>query len=138
MRRGRRILVGYDGSEAARRALERAAAIGGSAASVAVVTVARPIVSDLRTGDIVDPSDENERDRLLAEARALLASRGVSAATVGRSGEPAAALVEEAARVGADLLIVGTRGRNRLARTLLGSVSSKVVHEAPCDVLVVR
>jgi nucleotide-binding universal stress UspA family protein len=38
----------------------------------------------------------------------------------------------------ADLAIVGSRGLNPLQRFLMGSVSSKVVHRAECDVLVVR
>jgi nucleotide-binding universal stress UspA family protein len=38
----------------------------------------------------------------------------------------------------ADLIIVGTRGLNTAQRLLLGSVSTKVMHHAPCDVLVVR
>jgi nucleotide-binding universal stress UspA family protein len=38
----------------------------------------------------------------------------------------------------ADLVIVGSRGLNKVQRLLMGSVSSKVVHRAPSDVLVVR
>jgi nucleotide-binding universal stress UspA family protein len=38
----------------------------------------------------------------------------------------------------ADLIVVGSRGLNPVQRILLGSVSSKVVHRAECDVLVVR
>jgi nucleotide-binding universal stress UspA family protein len=38
----------------------------------------------------------------------------------------------------ADLVVVGSRGLNPIQRLLLGSVSSKVVHRAECDVLVVR
>jgi len=47
-------------------------------------------------------------------------------------------IVEAAAEVDADLIIVGSRGMNAVQRWLLGSVSSKVVHHAPCSVLVVR
>ena len=51
-------------------------------------------------------------------------------------GDPGAVIVEAAKD--ADLVIVGTRGLNPVQRILLGSVSSKVVHRADCDVLVVR
>ena len=51
-------------------------------------------------------------------------------------GDPAALLVEAAAD--ADLAVVGSRRLTRLERLVLGSVSSNVVHNAACDVLVVR
>ena len=47
-------------------------------------------------------------------------------------------LVQQAREAGADLIAVGTRGLNAAQRALLGSVSTKVVHHAECDVLVVR
>lgn len=55
-----------------------------------------------------------------------------------RDTEPAAAITQLAADVGADLVIVGTHGRQGFERFLLGSVAEKVVRLAPCPVLVVR
>ena len=52
-------------------------------------------------------------------------------------GEPAAELVEAARELDADLVVLGRRSRS-LRRVVLGSVSAKVVRDAPCDVLVVR
>jgi nucleotide-binding universal stress UspA family protein len=49
---------------------------------------------------------------------------------------PAPALLEQAA--GAQLVVVGSRGRGGLAGMLLGSVSHNVLHHSPCPVLVVR
>jgi nucleotide-binding universal stress UspA family protein len=46
--------------------------------------------------------------------------------------------VRQASDEGADLIVVGTRGLNVAQRALLGSVSTKIVHHAACDVLVVR
>jgi nucleotide-binding universal stress UspA family protein len=51
-------------------------------------------------------------------------------------GPPAKVLLEEAE--GADLLVVGTRGRGAIAGALLGSVSLHCVAQAPCPVVVVR
>ena len=47
-------------------------------------------------------------------------------------------IVQEAEESGADLIVVGTRGLNAAKRLVLGSVSTNVVHHAPCDVLVVH
>ena len=133
----KRIVVGYDGSEPARRALDRTAEIAQSA-TVAVVCVARPLASDVRSADVLDPSDEQEQRRLLREARDRLAADGIAAATVAPLGDPADALIEAGKEAAADVLVVGSSGRNRLARFVLGSVSADVVERAPFDVLVVR
>jgi nucleotide-binding universal stress UspA family protein len=47
-------------------------------------------------------------------------------------------IVETADELGADLIVVGTRNGNALERLVLGSTSTKVLHHAHCDVLVVR
>ncbi|MEZ4224328.1 MAG: universal stress protein [Polyangiaceae bacterium] len=53
-------------------------------------------------------------------------------------GKPAKAIVDLAAEVGADLIIVGTHGRTGLSRLMLGSVAEATVKEATCPVLVMR
>ncbi|HUO45666.1 MAG TPA: universal stress protein [Acidimicrobiia bacterium] len=54
------------------------------------------------------------------------------------SGDPAATIVRLAKEVGADLIVMGSRGLGSVAGLLLGSVSHKVGHAAPCAVLTVR
>ena len=114
-------MIGYDGSEASRRALDAAADLVGYGSTLSVVTVTNGDVGSWTTGD----------------ARARLLVRHVEAHYHETSGEPAARLVEKATELGVDLVVVGRRSRNPL-RALLGSVSSRVVGRAPCDVLVVR
>jgi nucleotide-binding universal stress UspA family protein len=53
-------------------------------------------------------------------------------------GDPAEEIVREAAAVNADLIAMGTVGRTRLGRILLGSVAERVLHRARCPVLTVR
>jgi len=52
-------------------------------------------------------------------------------------GDPAEEIVNTATKEGVDLIILGT-GKNKLDKRLLGSVSEKVIHSAPCTVLLVR
>jgi nucleotide-binding universal stress UspA family protein len=135
-----RIVVGYDGSEPARRALDRAVELA-DAAVVAVVCAAdvSPLVRDPAGGaSPIDPAHEEARGAALAEARQHLEGKGVEAVYVAGVGHPADVIVEEAKETGADLIVVGTRGLNAAKRIVLGSVSTNVVHHAPCDVLVVR
>lgn len=137
----KQIVVGYDGSDHARRALERAAELAAPETVVTVVAavhVVSPLAGQGPGAALVDQKDAAERDRALEEAKAFLEERGVPVATAERIGDPAAAIVDTASHIGADLIIVGTRGRNLAQRLSLGSVSTRVVHDAHCDVLVVR
>jgi nucleotide-binding universal stress UspA family protein len=117
----RRIMVGFDGSDAARRALDAAADLVGYGSTLSVVAVQ----NGERNGEV------------LRGAREQLQRRQVEARYHEPIGEPAEQLVETARELEADLLVVGRRNRTPL-RGLLGSVSSRVVRSAHCDVLVVR
>ena len=133
-----RLVVGYDGSQAGRRALERAATLATDGDDVVVVAAAeahaRTEISE--TGAHLDPSEIQRRRDDLDDAQAFLKQHGIAAQTVEAQGDPGAVIVEAAEN--ADLVVVGSRGLNPLQRMLLGSVSAKVVNRAHCDVLVVR
>jgi nucleotide-binding universal stress UspA family protein len=132
-----KIVVGYDGSDHGKRALDRAAAMGGDTSHVVVVAAAEPRVgTGMTEGAHLDPSEVEQRRQDLEGARVFLSERGIDAETVEGQGDPGSVIVKAAED--ADLVIVGSRGLNSFQRILLGSVSSKVVHRAPCDVLVVR
>jgi nucleotide-binding universal stress UspA family protein len=121
--RPRRILVAYDASDAARRALDRAADLTGYGSTLTVVSVA--------------PGGGPYQPGPLDEARDHLVRRQVTATYLQPVGEPAAELVDAARALDADLVVLGRRSGS-LRRLVLGSVSAKVVRQAPCDVLVVR
>jgi nucleotide-binding universal stress UspA family protein len=134
-----RIVVGYDGSDAAKHALERVTTYGSGDDEVTVVTVAELHArTGVTEGAHLDPSELPRREQAVEEAKAALAERGLQADTIVAQGDPGEAIVQVANERNADLIIVGHRGLNQFERLLLGSVSSKVVHRATCDVLVVR
>lgn len=67
-------------------------------------------------------------DRLLANAEACAKSKGAGRVkTMLLEGEPATAIMETADSLGADLIVLGRRGRGRTASMLLGSVSARVI-----------
>jgi nucleotide-binding universal stress UspA family protein len=132
-----KIVVGYDGSDGAKRALERAIALAGDDGRITVVAAAEThIRTGITEGGHLDPSEFERRRSDLEEVERLLAERGVAAETVPAQGDPGDVILSTAKD--ADLVVVGSRGLNPFQRLLLGSVSSKVVHRAECDVLVVR
>lgn len=55
-----------------------------------------------------------------------------------RSGQPFHEICQQAREIGADLIVLATRGHSGLKRVLLGSTAERVVRFAPCPVLVVR
>jgi len=79
-----------------------------------------------------------EREPLLLELVRRARAAGVSAEFLLWTGEPAHGIAAAAEAEHADLLIVGSRGRDRAGRLLLGSVSDHLVRNAGCPVLVVR
>jgi nucleotide-binding universal stress UspA family protein len=115
------IVVGFDGSEGARRALDAAAHLTGYGSTLTVVSV--------------DPNGVPPEPDVLADARASLLSRLVTATYVHRAGDAADELVAAAAEFDADLLVVGRRSQD--GEPAPGSVSAEVVRRAGCDVLVV-
>jgi nucleotide-binding universal stress UspA family protein len=132
------LLVAYDGSESARRALEETARLAHNGVAVTVVSVAEPLPQVGRAAAVPIPEEYEERKRELAEATAILKERGIEAAAVERHGDAATMILDEAEARDADLIVVGTRGLGTGKRWLLGSVSTKVLHHANCNVLVVR
>jgi nucleotide-binding universal stress UspA family protein len=131
------IVVGYDGSEGAHRALLRAAELARNGTAVTVVSAVPLDVTSLGPQP-PEPSELVEHARQLDEALQLLKGSSIKARGVEAEGNPADVILEEARKVDADLVVVGTAGKNAVERFVLGSVSDKVVHRAPCDVLVVR
>jgi nucleotide-binding universal stress UspA family protein len=131
------ILVGFDGSTNARRALEEALEIARADTRITVVAAAQ---APAPPGETLPAGAEGveERQRELEDAKSQLAELGVEAELVAVSGAPADVLVEEAERRGADLIVVGRRGLTGAERVIMGSVSSKVARLARCSVLIAR
>jgi nucleotide-binding universal stress UspA family protein len=135
------IVVGTDGSPGAEAAVERAAEVArGTGARVHLVTAYPDIPSYReRIGSSAkrEPIDlQQVADSVLARAAGTLS--GIEVETHSREGDPAQVIADVANEQDADLIVVGDRGLTGLERFLLGSVSSKLSHHAPCSVMIVR
>lgn len=131
-----RILVAYDGSDPAKRALERAATLGGGEHEITVLSVV-PVLVGARGGAIDPTSDVADHRRMLDEAAELLAQRDTTPKALEAVGQPEEVIVTVAEKEGFELVVLGSHGHGLLHR-LLGSTTNHVVAHAPCDVLVVR
>ncbi|CAG5132624.1 unnamed protein product [Candidula unifasciata] len=79
---------------------------------------------------------EDTTNNILAQIQQKLARAKIDAQLLRLAGEPGPAIVKAADEHRVDYIVTGTRGLGTLRRTLLGSVSSHIVHHAHCPVLV--
>jgi len=138
-----RILVGFDGSAHARRAVQVASEIAGRFQSTLTIAIVRPSAqrdSDARLEALVPISaDGRTLATMLDEMRELALARGARVVEpVTLHGEVLDSLLDYLGRNPQDLVVVGSRGLTPGRRLLLGSVSSGLVNAAHCPVLVVR
>jgi nucleotide-binding universal stress UspA family protein len=141
------IVVGTDGSETARKAVDAAAGLARlTGARLELVSAYEPVPSErLRAEARQVPADlqwlvnpREDVDATLSEAAERVAEAGVESRSWAREGDPADAILDVAEELAADLIVVGNKGMTGAKRFLLGSVPNKVSHHAPCSVLIIR
>ncbi|WP_280696055.1 universal stress protein [Kitasatospora sp. GP82] len=135
-----RIVVGVDGSPPSYAALRWAVGQAElTGATVDAVAAWEPVALYGWSAPVVDSTFDEDvaRQALGRELRDVLgADRPVEVREHLVLGNPAQVLLDAAA--GAELLVVGSRGRGTFARTVLGSVSQQCALHAPCPVVIVR
>lgn len=135
-----RIVLGYDESEAAKRALERAAQTAKAFGSELIVTSVAPVMINIGRsagpGDPTDPPSAHIEE--LNHAKSYLEGEGIQADYVPAMGDPAQTIAEVAKERGADLIVLGTHEPGLLGRLFGQSVTESVAHRVHCDVLIVH
>jgi nucleotide-binding universal stress UspA family protein len=132
------IVLAVDGSESS----DRAVSYAGDLARQAGGRIVAVHIKELIAGRFAGPVHVDE-DELQAKIRAQikdLNDAGVSADLEMHStmtGGPAPVIADTAAREQADVIVTGTRGHTALAGVIVGSVAQRLLHVAPCPVLVV-
>ncbi|HJQ75464.1 MAG TPA: universal stress protein [Gaiellaceae bacterium] len=143
----RPILLATDGSpsaaDAQREALELAQLLGAPLVVVSVAHAALPVVGYGTYGysNIVSELTEAEHkrvDELLASIAETAEEAGLSCSTVAADGLAVEEICRSATDYDAQLVVVGSHGWGTAKRLFSGSVSTGLVHQAPCPVLVVR
>lgn len=140
------MVVGFDGSTNAQKALKTAMDLAGEGTTIHVVTAFDPpspreveqivamLPDEFKTGlDLLEGSRAHLRD-----AERMLEASGIDFKSHFVNDKPAAAILDVAAEQDADLIVVGSRGLGRASRFLRGSVSSRIAAHAPHSFLVVH
>ncbi|MFT3836961.1 MAG: universal stress protein [Myxococcaceae bacterium] len=141
----KKIVVGIDGSPQSTQAAMRALELGRQLkAVVKLVHALPPLIYPpeammVPTVDLDASRLEAANETVTQTLRGLReAAQGIEVTAEVVKGTAAEALVEIAERQGAQLIVVGSRGRGPISRLLLGSTADRVVHLARANVLVVR
>jgi nucleotide-binding universal stress UspA family protein len=137
-----RILCPVDFSDASAHAVEQAAAIARwSGASVTALYVDQPVFAPVPAlpapvDRVTAPRIATVCERTRAFMQPALAA-GLSTMVWTDVGDPVTSILERAARLDADLIVMGTHGAGGFERLILGSVTEKVLRKATCPVLTV-
>jgi len=143
-----RVVCGIDGSAESLEALRQADVVleeGGRLVLVAVVDLSDTVHFQIAPTAIhaarraLAKAEELDRAAVeaLEHARSLV-RRATDVESIEVAGPPATCLLEAVADEAAGLVVVGTHGRGRMTGIALGSVATRVLHRAPCSVLVAR
>ena len=130
------VVLGLDGSDESVRAIPWATDVAGDGGRVVVVHVQEMVLS---TGSGHAMTGRMGADEIEADVRRRAKEMNAAEVKViaAAAGTPAHVLADVAAEQGADLIVVGTRGRHHVTGLLLGGVTNRLLHIAPCAVLAV-
>lgn len=138
-----KILVATDGSKNSERAILEAKKYGECVVGeVTILTVMKPIAityyGNISLSKIDNENIERSKQEILRKALEAFEDYPDGVSTKLRKGNPADEILEEAEEGAYDLIIIGSRGLGTFTRTILGSVSNKVLNHADTNVLIVK
>ena len=143
------ILVPLDGSQLGEHALDYARRVVGAESQITLITAVELPEIPLYGFDLVGvahtPSYQVSLEEILEQAKAYLQktcedlkAEGFNATFVVQFGEPASVIVDTAAHLDVDAIVMSTHGRSGISRWIFGSVTNKVLSSAECPVFVVH
>jgi len=139
--RKHRVLLPYDGSEQAKRAVDYVVGLcrGSVPFEVELFHAATPLPSTLLPlQELVDAHYNEQGDAVLRDAQDALRTAGIPYTARVVPGKPAEKIVEAAEEGNCTRIVMGTRGPGALASVFLGSVAYRVVQLSPIPVTLVK
>ncbi len=137
----KKILIAHDGSKSSDRALKRGLEIAERFDSAVTVMT---VIPSLYLTELMEMDRERILRTLSEDAEKMMAkiqagTKNIrSLKTVIKQGSPADEILKAAEKMKTDMIVTGSHGRHGAQKFLLGSVSSKIIDNAECSVLVVK
>lgn len=143
VKKNSKILVAIDGSEHSKRVLTKAQEQGiQDDNEITILTIVDPIaLGRYRYSELSELNDkvlENAGEAILADALEMVEDFQGTVHTKLEKGSPADAILKEAEDGEYDLIIMGSRGYGVFSKSILGSVSHKVLNHTEIDVYIVK
>ncbi len=138
-----KILVAFDGSQQSYKAFDFALDLSklcpGAYPEIIVLSVAQPPEpADIVEVDAIIDSATQHYEELFKGLREKAKEKSVEIKTEVAVGHPADQIIKYAAERKSDMIVVGQRGKSKIATWLLGSVSKRISSYAPCTVTIVK
>ncbi|GAX91094.1 universal stress protein [Effusibacillus lacus] len=140
----KKILLPYDGSDHSKKAVDAAISLVEGREKDSRVTLLN-VAPTLHLGPEMINLDidleavvQREGEEVLKEAAEKLQAKGIPVEELVETGDAAREICLFAKHQQCDLIIMGSRGLGTFGELVLGSVSHKVLHHAPCPVLIVK
>ena len=129
-----KFLVGYDGSNSAKAALELACT------HAKAFSAAIEVVASVQGGSVVEAAEIKNAEEDLASAEKMVQDQGISVNThlFNRGNTPGEDIVACAEEVSADTVFIGVIRRSKVGKLLFGSNAQYVIIKAPCPVMTVK
>jgi len=137
----RKILVGLDGSERSRYALEEALNFAkktkAEVIGISVIPPQRELVSSFSLFTHIKDLIRKNYEKALDEAKDLAEEKELTIKPILEEGSPYEKIIEVSQKEGCDLIVIGRRGLTSFEKILLGSTAHKVINKSLIDVLIV-
>ena len=139
----KKILVAFDGSQQSNKAydfaLDMSGLCTGATSELIVISVIQPPEpADIVEMDAIIDSATQHYEELFKELKDRAKGKGITIKTEILVGHPADQIVRYAKDQNCDVIVLGRKGKSRVERWLLGSVSKRVSSYAPCTVIIVK
>jgi len=134
----KKILVGFDGSEGAEQALNRAIMLVDEYGELILLAVVPSPSEKTFVDNEIYKKLRRKAESLISDAISDIGSHDFTITGIVEEGDAAAKIIDAANKLKVDLIVLGSRGTSEIGRYLLGSVANKVVQYAYKPVMVVR
>lgn len=139
----KKMLVPIDGSKNSERALIEAKRLAEcQGGEITLMTVVKPLIvpyfGNTELARLDQKNIETAKELLLTKAKKEFEQSSVKVKTKLKKGNPAEEILNEVEANDYDLIVMGSRGLGTFSKTLLGSVSSRVLNHTRINVLIVR
>lgn len=134
----RKILVGFDGSEGAEQALNRALMLIDEYGELILLAVVPSPSDKTFVDDEIYKNLKKKAEIVISDVIRDLGEHEFTITGMIEEGDPAAIIIDVSNKLNVDLIVLGSKGKSELGRYLIGSVANKVVQYAHKPVMVVR